>query len=199
MGTILSNTGAEVQTDIDEGLNNQPKENYVWDDFSFPVGNLRVNPVTSKPDYDDTENEFLFDDASTETVVGSGITSHGFKTGVPGLEWRPHVHWIQENAGDVVWQLEYKIHCANELEPAWSAPITTTSKEFTYTSGSLHQISEFTPIDVSGIDVTACVVKVRISRVGGSGLDNYVGDARFDSFDFHVPIDQLGSRMEFIK
>jgi len=199
MGYTLNKTGTEVDEDLLEGLDNKPKSNYVWDDFSFPVNNLRVNPVTSKPDYNQDEIEFLFDDSTTETVSGSRITSHKFKTGVSGLEWRPHVHWIQESSGDVVWQLQYKIHCIGDDEPSWSSPITTTAKSRPYVSGALHQISSFAPIDVSSIDTTACIVKVRVSRLGGDAADTYVGDARFDSFDFHVPIDQMGSRQEFIK
>jgi len=194
----VDKTTVEIQRDLDEGLDNQPKETYGWDDFAFPVNGLRVNPTTSKPDYDSTEGEFLFDDSSIEIVVGKQITQHRFKTGT-GVEWRPHVHWLQESAGDVKWQLDYKIDPANTAEGSYTS-ITTTTAEFTYSSGVLHQISVFPVIDMSSYDTTAAVVTIRLSRVGNDVADTYTGDVRFQSFDFHVPIDQRsGSRQEFIK
>lgn len=169
---------------------------YYWDDFDFAVTNLRVNPVSSKPDYDSDEIEFLFDDSSTETVVGAQISRHEFKRNPE--EWRPHIHWVQEGSGNVVWQLEYKIWPANTLEPGWTT-ITTSTPEFTYTSGELHQISVFDPIDMTGFNSLAMEVKVKISRLGGNASDTYTGDARFMGFDFHVPVDSFGSEDEYIK
>jgi len=199
MAIILNKLATEIDRDFLEGLDNQPKESFVFDDFSFPVSNLKVNPATSKPDFNQNEIEYLFDGATTETVTGAAITSHGFKKGVEGLEWYPHIHWMQERAGTVVWELTYKIHCIGGEEPIWSTPITTTTVSETYTSGTIHQISIFDPIDVSEIDTTACIVKVKVSRLGADVNDTYAGDVRFNAFDFHVPIDQLGSRQEYIK
>ena len=171
-------------------------EHFYWDDFDFPVSGLRVNPATSKPDYDQDEDEFLFDASSTERVQGAKISLHAFK--LDAEEWRPHVHWVQENSGNVVWQLEYKLWPAGEAEPDW-VTITTIAKEFTYTSGSIHQISAFTPIDVSSYYSTAIEVKIRVSRLGANAADTYTGDARFMGFDFHVPIDRFGSEEEYTK
>jgi len=194
----LTKTITQVETDMQEGLDNQPHSSSGWDDFSFPVTGLRINPSTSKPDYDYDEGEFLFDDASTETVVGKKITEHRFKVGT-GVEWRPHIHWIQESAGVVKWQLEIKIVPANNAEGTFLTFLSTTD-EFTYTSGTLHQITLFPTIDVSSLNTTAALVTVKISRLGGDAADTYVGDARFQSFDMHVPIDQpRGSRQEFVK
>lgn len=191
-------TITEINRDFSEGLDNQPKENYVWDDWSFPTSNLKISPVTSKPDYDQTEDEYLFDDSTNETVIGSGITSHKFKLGESGMTWRPHIHWMQEGSGRVLWQLRYKIIPANTLESGWIT-IQSTTDEFTYTSGSLHQITIFPYIDTSTFTSTAFQVKVEITRLASDLLDTYVGDARFMAFDIHVPIDQIGSRQEFIK
>lgn len=192
-------TITDINRDFDEGLDNDPKLNYIWDDFSFPVNNLKINPSTSLPNFDQNEIEYLFDDSTIETVYGSQITSHRFKNNDSGtLKWRPHIHWVQTSTGDVKWQLQYKIWCANEIEPISYTTITTIGKEFTYTSGALHQISKFSEINAPS-EATACIVKVKISRLGSDVQDTYVGDARFISFDFHVPIDQIGSRQEFIK
>lgn len=173
-------------------------DNYPWDDFDFSVSNLRVNPSTSKPDYDADEDEYTFDDGSTETVVGSRISRHEFAQDQP--EWRPHVHWVQNASGNVVWQLAYKIWPSNTLEPSSYTTISAHTPEFAYTSGALHQITKLPHVDVAAFaNTTAMMVKVRISRLGGDANDTMSGDARFLGFDFHVQIDAFGSRQEFIK
>lgn len=194
----LTKTTAEVQQALDEQLDGTPAGTFVWDDFPFSVTNTRVNPTTSKPDYDFTNGEYLFDAASTETIIGSNITKHKFKKGVSGLEWRPHIHWAQSAAGTVVWQLEYQLWNIRETEPSFTT-IQSNGVVETYSSGTIHQISTFPAIDVSSIDTTACIVTIRVSRLGADASDTYAVDARFKGFDFHVPIDQIGSRQEFIK
>lgn len=198
MAVQSDRTIIEIDQDFDEGLDNQPKENVVWDDFSFPVTNLKINPLTSKPDYNQNTIEYLFDPNTNETLYGSQITRHEFAHGESNILWHPHIHWIQTQLGVVKWKLEYSIHCLGELEPSFTT-ITTTSVVVTYISGNIHQISSFDPIDVSGIDVTACIVKVKITRLADDIEDTYTVDARFNSLDFHVPIDQLGSRQIFVK
>lgn len=192
-------TGDDGDLNTDEGLNNQPKSEYVWDDWSFPVTNLRQNAVTFKPDFDQDNIEYLFDPSDDETLIATGISSHTFKLGEIGMTWRPHVHWVQEAVGRVVWLLEYKLWPANTLEPSTWIAIESTDDEFTWNSGSLHQITIFPYIDASGFDSTAVCGKFKITRLGTDTGDTYAIDARFLSFDIHVPIDQLGSRQEFIK
>lgn len=167
-----------------------------WDDFWFSVNNLRVNPATLKPDFSETEVEYLFDPSSTETIVGSRISEHRFKV-APSV-WIPHVHWAQSAAGHVVWQLEYKMWGAGAPEPSWTTITNNTSSVFTYTSGTIQQISEFPPINMSSTSL-AINVKIRLSRLGANVLDTYALDARFMGFDFHVPIDMLGSHEEYVK
>lgn len=166
-----------------------------FDDFDFSVNNLRINPATSKPDYDYNEGEFLFDPAATETVTGNKITKHKFK--MPCALWYPHIHWMQSASGNVLWQLEYKIIPFGEIEPVSYTTIQTVQQEFTYVSGTIHQISEFTPIDMTGFNSYAMHVKVKVSRIGGNAADTYTPEARFIGFDFHVPIDSIGTYDEF--
>lgn len=189
----LSKTTAEVERDLLEGLDGQPKSIVGYEDFDFNVNNLRISPTTSKPDYDQVEGEYLF--AITEEVHGNKITKHAYKIGA-GVIWYPHLHWAQTQNQVVNWQIDYKIWAANTLEPAWTTAQNRVSDEFTYTSGTLHQITKFASIDMSSYNSAALHVKIRIRRIA----DTYTGDARFMGFDFHVPVDQpCGSRQEFIK
>lgn len=198
MGKLTKST-EEIQRDMNEGLDNQPKSEYVWDDWSFDVNSVKINNNTSKPDYDQDEVAYIFDDSTTETVYGTGISRHEFKLGEAGMTWRPHVHWIQKAAGVVLWELQYRFTPANSQESGVWTTLNSTTDEFEYTSGQLHQITIFPYIDASSFNSTAFILDFRLSRLGGNAGDTYVGDAFFKSFDIHVPIDQLGSRQEFIK
>lgn len=196
--TQLSKTTAQVETALLEVLDNQPHGTFGWDDFDFAVNNLRINPTTNKPDFDFDNAEYLFDPAATETVVGAKISKHEYKT--QAAAWKPHVHWAQSAAGVVKWQLEYKMWAANTAEPAGFTTLTTVTNEFTYTSGTIHQISSFADIDMSAFTSAAIYVKVKISRLGADAADTYAADVRFMGFDFHVPIDQpRGSRQPLTK
>lgn len=203
--TLLGQPIEETQAALDQQYNGAPSQVIGYDDFDFAVSNL-TQQAGGKPDKDYDEDEWLFDDGSTETVVGSKITSHKFQIeltakqiaeGVTQLLWYPHVHWMQEGANEPAWGLRYKMIPAGELEGAW-VDISGTSPEFPYVSGALHQISVLPTVDVTDFLNTAVEVKVQIRRDGAS--DSYVGDARFMGFDFHVPEDQeRGSLTEFKK
>lgn len=200
MSTIkkLSQTFTKVQEAITQILDGVPSETDGYDDFAFSVSSL--SKKGDKPEHDLDEDEWLFADNSTESLIGSKISEHRFKLG-PGTIWYPHIHWAQESAGNVVWQLAYKIWAADTLEPAW-VTIDTIGRtpEFTYVNGVLHQIIEFPEIDMAAYTSSALEVKVQISRLGDDDADTYSGDARFMGFDFHVPINQpRGSRQVFIK
>lgn len=167
-----------------------------WDDYEFPMTSVQKNPATSKPDFDFANVLVLFDGGSTETVVGLGHLPHSWKI---GSSIYPHVHWIQEDAGVVKWQLEYKLFDNNSLCPASFTTITTVSVVFTYASGALGQISYFPAIDCSALTGVSPNLIVRLSRLGGDAADTYSGDAKTLKFDFHFEKDSFGSREEYIK
>ena len=159
-----------------------------WEDMRFPAQGVKVNPVTSKPDFDFTEVEFLFDDAATETVVGVNQASHKMKLG--SLMY-PHVHWVQSAEGVVKWQLEHRLWSNGALQPDWTT-IETVAAAFAYVSGDLGQISAFPAISTEGLG-TSFNVKMRLSRLGADGADTMVGDAKFHEFDLHYQLDSWGS------
>ena len=167
-----------------------------WDDYEFPISNLRINPVTSRPDFDFDEVEYLFDDNSTETVVGNGHLPHRW---LIGSDLKPHIHWAQESSGEVTWQLEYKLWNNGDSEPSGFTTLQSNGPVFSYVSGSISQITALPSIDASLIDDVSPNLKVRVSRLGASGTDTYVGDARFWKFDIHYQVDSFGSREEYLK
>ena len=183
-----------------DSLDGNPPIRYrdtVWDDYEFPMTSVRINPATSKPDFDFDTVDLLFDKDSTETVVGNGQLPHSWKI---ASSLMPHVHWTQKAAGVVVWQLEYKIWDETGVEPSGFTTITTSTVINAYTSGDIAQISTFAAIDLSAITAVSPTIKVRLSRLGGDGSDTYDQDAATQKFDFHRENDTPGgSHAEYSK
>ena len=166
-----------------------------WDDYEFPVNNLRINPATSKPDYSFTDLVYLFDDASTETIGGNGHLPHRWYI---GSSISPHVHWTARTTGDVLWRLNYKMWDNATVEPAWTT-MDTSSVYATYTSSGDAMISEFSDITCSALTAVSPNIKMKLSRVGGATADTYIGDAEFLKFDIHFQSDSTGSTTKYVK
>lgn len=168
---------------------------YKWRDIEFPLNAIRINPATSKPDYDATNLAYAFDKDSTETVTCGGHMQHDWVT---GSVVRPHVHWIQSAAGTVVWQLEYRFADIGDAVGDFGTPVTAQDGYVDYTSGTIHQVTVFDEIDMSGYGI-GCLMQFKLSRLGGDGDDDYNADALMFEFDLHIPIDSPGSKSEWTK
>lgn len=166
----------------------------VWDDLRAPATQLKQGSNT-KPDFDFTDVGFAFDPNDTETLYVIFQLSHEYSEGTAIV---PHLHWIQEEDADVLWQLEYKWYNVGEAEPASWTTLTSKTKSINYTSGSISQITSFGEIDGTGKEISS-FLKCKMSRLGGNADDTYTGDARLDFFDVHYQKDALGSAQETSK
>jgi len=166
-----------------------------WDDLRFPSTGLNPAGQVSPPGIDSEDGGLLFDDNSTEIIAGFGQMPHSWKM---GSTIKPHVHWqaTNDNAGDVLWRLDYKIANAESAFPAdWvSDDLVVSSIE----DEDFQMVRGFTPIDMSG-KTLSCVIKFRVKRVGGDELDTLTGDAKLLEFDLHYEIDSVASGKEFTK
>jgi hypothetical protein len=167
----------------------------VWEDLRFPATQIRVNPATLKPDFDEDNIGYLFAPASTETVLVIAQMPHGWK-----LEStiEPHVHWspTTTGTGNVLWRLEYKWVSINGSNPG-----TWTTVDLLAAAGGeslKHQISGFTGLDGTGKGLSS-IISMKLSRVGGDATDTYAADALLKEFDIHYEIDTMGSREELVK
>lgn len=188
----LDKTGAEINTDLKEGLDNQPKGSVVWDDLRFPATRVRQG-ATTKPDFDITELGLLFpQNDATEIAYIIGQFPHDRKN---GSNIRPHIHFVQDSSDQPVFKIDYRWYKNGDAVPASWTTLTCDSFAFTYDSGSIMQICSFPEIDGSSIDSVSSIVDIRIYRD-----DNVVsGDVLMKEFDIHYQIDQIGSRQEFVK
>jgi len=188
----LNKSGAQVDRDLAEGLDNQPKEDLVWDDLKAPASTIRQG-ATLKPDYSTAENGLLFpqnDDTEIAYIVLQ--FPHERKN---GSDIKPHVHFIQDSADIPVFKIDYRWYKNGDTVPATWTTLSTSSLVFTYTSGNMLQIAAFPDIDGSSVDTVSSILDIKLYRD-----DNVVtGDVLLKEFDVHYQIDQMGSRTEYVK
>jgi len=191
MSYNLDKTGAEVDRDMKEGLDNQPKVNVVWDDLKAPATVLRQG-ATTKPDFDATNMGLLFPQNDPAEIAYSILQfPHAYKE---GSNIKPHIHFTQSVADEPVFKIDYRWY--NVGDDAGGVFTTLTSNGFsqTWTSGDLANIATFPEIEGTSMKLSS-IFEVRIYRD-----DNVVsGDVLVKEFDIHYQIDSNGSRQEFVK
>ena len=163
-----------------------------WDDFRFPLSSTKQG-ANSKPDYDFTDNGFLFPQNNTaEILYASDQFPHSMYTG-PGAQGTPHIHVIQAANQQAVFKLKYRIHQNGGAVSAWTT-LTSTGYVFPYSSGSICQIVNFPHISLETAGLSS-ILDIQLWRE-----DNvYTGDILVKSVDIHIPFDSLGSGQTFSK
>jgi hypothetical protein len=168
--------------------------NLIYEDINF-VMHKGLQDSGSKPDYDYTNVGLLFDPAATESVFITTKMPHSYAEGTNIL---PQVHWIQTASGVVVWQLQYKWTNRNDLVAGAFTTITASTTDYSWTSGSLHQITKFAALSGTGKTVGSFLQMI-LSRLGGDGSDNYAPDALTIQFSLRIQLDAMGTRQEYTK
>jgi hypothetical protein len=163
-----------------------------WDDLFVPLTTTRQG-ATNKPDFDTTNVGYLFPRNDTAEILYFIIQfPHRWKA---GSDVFPHVHWRQSAAGVPVFKLDYKWYSIGEAVPAGFTTYTMDKLVVTYSSGTIHQISNNPlPINGYGKGISSMMV-CKLYRD-----DNVVaGDVLTDQFDLHIQIDGFGSTGEYTK
>lgn len=160
-----------------------------WDDLQFPATQVRQGALL-KPDFDYTNVGLLFpQNDADEKIYMIGQLPHGYK---PGSSIVPHVHWDQTGATFPTWVLEYKWYNNGIAVPASWTTLTANTGKFTYTSGTLSQITSFTAIVGTGMTESS-VLRMIFYR-----NDNTVsGDVRLVEFDVHFQRNKPGTFLEY--
>lgn len=171
-----------------------------WDDLRSPASGINPTGPAAPPGIDTNDGTLLFDAAGTEVVSVILQMPHSWKQ---GSDIKPHVHWTKSTsaAGNVYWRLEYQIASVNGVFPgSWTTLNTTTTSPVASDDNTAdrHLISDFGTISMAGY-TASCMLKCRVSRIGGDVLDTYGADAKLLEFDIHYLVDSLGSGGEFIK
>ena len=174
-----------------------------WDDLRFPAQAINPPGAVSDPDIESTTGLPLFDDSSTEVLVGVAQLPHAW---LEESTIRPHIHWQKTSAtsptGNVLWRFEYEL-VNNGAVAAMDYGTSVDSTEVvsgTPDDGAANRvlITTFGNISMRGMRIS-CFVLWKLSRIGGDALDTQSGDARLLELDFHYIKDGRGSQQEFTK
>lgn len=191
----LTKTTAEVERDLLEGLDNQPKTTIAWNDLRFPA--QAINPVGIAADPARNVDTGLLEFSGTidNVIMGVAQMPHDWK-----LEStiNPHIHIVfpTANALNSRWKLEYNIgningNFANALG-TWTDGGTITVQNPNNTL--LHSKGHFANIVMTGKTLSS-VVLWKVTRLANSdAADDYTGIVTLLEFDIHYQKDGLGSR-----
>jgi hypothetical protein len=152
-----------------------------------------------KPDYDFTNLGLLLpQNDATEKVYISDQTSHKW-AGSDGREtvWRPHIHYIQDEAQIPVFKLSYRVYNNGAAIPGFTTIATSDEGGglvFDYAGTPLLQIIEFPHITLSGFYSSAWYDMI-LWREDNTAA----GDVLVKGFDWHQLENGLGSRREYVK
>jgi hypothetical protein len=182
-----------------------PLTGIVWDDAKYPFFGRQLDTAAGHLTYDLAELGVNYDDTSRYNDLDQiGIISQMSHKWYSGDVIRPHVHWWQSAAAIPNMLLKYRITAPGAAIGSWVLA-ATQSQAFTYTSGTLHQISKWPEIDMSAVTGVSAVIDFKVFRDTANtstefaGADPLTGDWLAKEFDFHFPINSLGSRQEYVK
>lgn len=162
-----------------------------WDDYVFAAQSINPPGAVSDPERDMEDGALVFGPNKDAVIMGNGQVRHC--TNLDSY-LHPHVHWeaMDSNAGDIVWQLDYKVCNIGEALPTEWTSITEVSP-----ADTVHAITYFPKMPLLTSKMST-IILWRLSRVGTDPADTYIGNVKLFSFDVHYQKDKLGSVAEVI-
>lgn len=165
---------------VDEFKLNIPVE----EDLRFPPNVIKVAanfpPDTNlySLDFSNTRNEYAY-------IVAQMPHSRADDTNLSA-----HFHWQTQNnnAGDVVWALDYSCASINEAFPSF---VKGTVVDSSINDSTKHLMSNEIVIPATNLGISA-ICKIKIYRDTEDVRDTYIGDAMLLEFDIHYYLDKLG-------
>lgn len=160
-----------------------------WDDLRAPVSSIPLHGKSGDPDAD-TDGVFLFDGTAAEQVSVLYQMPHCWNsTGI-----RFHCHWGKSTnaAGDVVWEMRYRIFNNGEVPGAWGALAAATSRSTTIDATQKVLVDGWPEIDMSTIRLSGWF-HVQLRRNPAATADTYAADAKLYGVDVHFRRHGLGS------
>lgn len=194
----LEKTGAIVDTTLKEEYDNQPKVNYAWDDLVGSLIARRLESTQGTLNYNYAENSITMQSGggigdTRDRLIFNLQKPHAM---CDNCGMHLHIHWEQVNSNKIEFTLQYRVQANGTTKTTAWTTVTANSDDnskFTYTSGTLNQITEIAIIDCTGTGISA-TVEFRLART-----DLTTGNIEATFVDAHVARDQLGSRLEYQK
>jgi len=130
---------------------------YPWDDLRFPLTGARLDSGSTRYSYDFFNGGITFDDDSRYTNEVISMLAQLPHEWLEEDNVRLHLHWLQAIAGGN-WLLAYKIYKNGEtaaIDANYNNHTFLTGEEsFTYSSGTIVQITDFGEIAMKGVGLS---------------------------------------------
>ena len=115
---------------------------------------------------------------------------------------RPHIHWFQASSATPNLMIAWRLVRNGHAVPAVWTTAKYTSSLFTYTSGTMMQITQFPEIDCSTLSWSDDIdIKLYRDNTNASGLfagaDPVAATVRLKFFDLHLPVEHDGTVFEY--
>ena len=176
----------------------------VWRDEMNELIGKKLESPASDITIDETSSSLLFDDDSevADYVMMNVQLNHDWKV---GSSIYPHLHWRQGAAAYPNWLIQWRWQIQGQEETVSWQYRKVATHQFTWSAGTLNQISNFGAITAPAGAGISDIVQFRLIRdcsdtstlYGDS--DPLAGDASAVNFDVHIECDTVGSRSEFSK
>lgn len=197
-------TGDDYSEFEDDGTLKFNGEATVWRDEMNELIGKKLESPASDITVDETSSSLLYDDDSevADYVMMNVQLNHDWKV---GSSIYPHLHWRQGAAAYPNWLIQWRWQIQGEEETASWQYQKVSAHQFTWSAGTLNQISNFGAITAPAGAGISDIVQFRLIRdcsdtstlYGDS--DPLAGDASAVNFDVHIECDTIGSRSEFSK
>lgn len=169
-----------------------------WDDLSVELS-AGSRGALSVPNYDATNLGLLFPQNDASEIAFATIQmKHRKKL---GSAIKLHVHYIQSEATQPTFKIDYKFYNNNEVVPgSWTTISTGTGTGadkgiFTWSSGDLLQIATFPDVAAPTGETVSANLDIKLYRED----NDLTGDVLAKYVDLHFEIDSLGSDAEYSK
>jgi hypothetical protein len=175
----------------------------VWDDLLGDVTGVKVQGTGVELNVTESTLDYLDSANTLDYGFFNFQLSHRWKL---GSTIEPHVHFEQTNNAVPNWLIQYRWQRQGQPKTTDWTNYKVNSTAFTYTSGTLNQISDGAGIvPPEDYNQVSDIVEMRLIRdtANTSGLftgaDTYTGTASVTSMDVHFEIDSIGSDTEYSK
>lgn len=173
----------------------------VYEDLIGSALELEVSGVGAVINATDNTLEF----STLANLNDYGFDNFQIRHAWDGSTVYPHVHWEQTQNNTPNWLLQCRWQKQGQAKTtAWTNyPMTTNA--FTYTSGTLNQISHGSGLAPPAGAGLSDIIEIRILRDNANtsgvfaGADPYTATVGLTSVDIHIRENTLGSRQEYIK
>lgn len=164
-----------------------------WDDLRAPASAIPIRGQSGDPD-SDTDGGLLFDATTAEQVSIIYQMPHAWEsTGI-----RFHCHWQKttDAAGDVEWEMRYRVWNNNAIAPAFSSWIAATGRSQAIASDQTTLVDSWPEIAMTGYR-KSCMVNIQLRRNPDAADDTYAADVKLWEADIHYRRYGMGSAKEY--